>query len=125
MYTQAKVKASPGCQANGKKLVSYCRRCLKDTPHQRGKRGSYHCLACGAENASLRPRGNGGDGLPPGFLLERTDTDTWGLFAEMPVVKADQRVRFMHYLKGVFPTTATRREIVDRAWEIYRGLNNR
>ena len=103
--------------------IAYCGRCQRDTCHRRGRRCHWHCLVCGTEHIRLTTTGKTTAGLPPGFFLEKKADGELSLYAAAPVAKGGNgKNKVMHYLKGVFPSDATRRDIESHAWEIYMSL---
>ncbi len=104
-------------------MTVYCGRCQRDTSHKRGRRCRWHCLVCGTEHVRLTPTGKAESSLPPGFLLEKNADGELGLYMTTLVAKRGrEEKKVMHYLKGVFPSDAPRREIESRAWEVYMTL---
>jgi len=106
-----------------KTLAAYCRKCLEDTPHRRGKRCHWHCLVCGSENLGLRPTGTTRHGFPPGFLLEEHGDGMLGLYAMVPTTdRQDGSGKPTYYLKGTFPGSTEQSEIEDHAWKVHLAL---
>ena len=95
-----------------KNAVAYCRNCESDTPHKRGRRCRWHCLVCGTEHVRLKSTGKDKSGLPPGFLLEKNTDGELYLYMAMPTLKEEKGEKeSRYYLKGVFSSDTTRREI--------------
>ena len=108
-----------------KTSVAYCRRCLEDTPHRRGRRCRWHCLACGGENLQLRPTGKIRRGFPPGFLLQEHADGQLGLYAMVPTLHGQHGLsKTAYYLKGVFPGITERSEMEDYAWKVHLALES-
>lgn len=77
-------------------------------------------MVCGTEHVRLKPTGKAKRGLPPGFLLEMNADGELYLYMAMPTVKEGKGEKeSRYYLKGVFPSDTTRREIESRAWEAH------